>query len=119
MKTIRSDSGTGKGLSKTEFTMVKIATFAPRHTASVRIAVTEKPRSFHKALIEIEVSRSTVNHYSLILFTFQLRPAGVKRIDDFLGFFDFGGSSKKACAIARYGRIFESRPFSLKVLFGV
>src|SRR5437667_7493564 len=70
MNTIRSDSGTGNGLSKTEFTMVKIAKFAPRHTASVRIAVVEKPRSFHNAFIEIVASRSMPS-----IFIFPLLPS--------------------------------------------
>src|SRR5712691_3435244 len=84
MNTIRSDSGTGKGLSKTEFTMVKIATFAPRHTASVRMAVVENPRSFHNAFIEIAASRSTpsiflIRYDNAIVFVYVLSSPGVPR----------------------------------------
>jgi hypothetical protein len=67
MDTIRSDSGTGKGLSKTELTIVKIATLAPRQTTSVMIAVVEKPRSFHKAFIEIAASRSKPSKFIIPL----------------------------------------------------
>src|SRR5213592_1226170 len=50
MSRMRSDSGTDRGRSSTEFTMVKIAVLAPMQTAKVRIAVAANPRSFHSSL---------------------------------------------------------------------
>src|SRR5437660_7116080 len=47
---MRLDSGTGRGLSRTEVTIVKIAVFAPRHTARVSIAVAAYARAFHNNL---------------------------------------------------------------------
>src|SRR3954465_12927004 len=41
--------GTGSGCSRTEFTTAKMAAFAPMQTASVRIAVPAKPRSFQNS----------------------------------------------------------------------
>src|SRR5262249_38827976 len=44
---MRSESGTGKGLSRTDWTIAKIAVLAPMQIASVSIAVAAYVRSFH------------------------------------------------------------------------
>src|SRR5262245_57243506 len=61
MSRIRADSGTGRGLSKTEFTIVKIAALIPMHTANVRIAVAAYPRSFHNTFRPKLMSRIMTN----------------------------------------------------------
>jgi hypothetical protein len=49
MMAIRSDSGIGRGRSKTLLTTEKSATLAPMHTASVTATVAVKLRSFHSS----------------------------------------------------------------------
>src|SRR5689334_18214054 len=49
MNTSCSACGTGSGWSRMELTTAKIAVLAPMQTASVRMAVAAKPRSFHSS----------------------------------------------------------------------
>src|SRR2546425_3146509 len=58
---MRPDSGTGRGFSRTEFTIVKIAVLAPMQTASVIIAVAAYPRSFHRSFKPSRTSRNTIH----------------------------------------------------------
>src|SRR5262245_51210399 len=58
---MRSESGTGRGFSSTEFTIVKIAVLAPMQRASVTIAVAAYPRSFHNSFSPRRMSRSKVH----------------------------------------------------------
>ena len=44
---MRLESGTERGFSNTEWTIVKIAVFAPMHTDRVSIAAAAYPRCFH------------------------------------------------------------------------
>src|SRR5204862_4173023 len=64
MSRMPPDSGTGSGLSSTEFTIVKIAVFAPIQTARVSIAVAAKARSFQRRRRANRISRSIQGNYA-------------------------------------------------------
>src|SRR5438093_13775522 len=83
---MRSDSGTGKGRSNTEFTIVNIAVFAPRQTASVRMTVAAYPRSFQRTRRLNLISRNIdANfHYSVRNASTGLRREARRRPREYL-----------------------------------
>src|SRR5262245_5816142 len=102
---MRSESGTGSGVSKTEFTIVKIAVLAPIHTANVSIAVAAYPRSFHNTFNPKRMSRIT--HASReVELSYGIR---VTRVPEFLG----TGPAFNDGNLQNYKALLESARFQL------